>query len=187
MKKKDYCNYDWFHILKKWQDMGRVGLTVHALATLCKRSPYQILRELVACEWTSWQHCDFVKATVFNVDDYPYDAGDPLDGNEYETADGPTGYQRPMYDIEKCREQLRTYPWPLYKNIVIGVGKKQLSFCNEDDYYDDSDCACCCFSCCDCDGKAVVIPKNDLTRTKLLGFIKGASQIWTSPKRKVTH
>jgi len=184
-KKKDYCNYDWFHILSKWNDMGRTGLTIHALASLCQRSPFQILRELQACVWTSWQYCGEVKATVFDVDDYPQEAGVPLSGDEdlYD-LELPAYFQRCSSEITSCREQLKTYPWPIYQNIVRGVGEKTLSFYRNDEYL------CGCESCYDCDGlcKAdLPDPAHDTSLKQMQKFISENSHKWTSPKRKATH
>lgn len=107
MKSTPRYDYDWCLAIKYWRGKyQRSGLTLHALASICKRDPLQLLEEIEAHPGTTWGFCSVVLAPVFRI---------------FSGTVEPD-YRRPASVLLTARKLLKQYPWPKYKGIVAGKG-----------------------------------------------------------------
>ena len=107
----------WKTVLRRWHaDIGRDGLTVHALATICNRSPAKILSEMQKAALRFDRNdeillgftCTTIRAPVFRLSDFESNA-------QTEGA------------LESAAELLKKYPWPKYKSIRNSSGQLTLT------------------------------------------------------------
>lgn len=121
-KFRKYLNikyYDWKYINQAWyEELGRGGLSIHALATICGRKPEKILHEMEADETNGV---------------YMYICGDAWD-----VAGGGMGLPAFSFDptskwfdkdvYEDAKEALRLFPWPEYQGFQHWKGQKKATF-----------------------------------------------------------
>ena len=102
---------DWKRVLWNWRARGRMGLTIHALATICQRPPQDIIREIKRSPTNqiTLSHC--------------YEVGGPVFHFRLDNYRG----RRPSKTWQEVYETLRRWPWPEFKGIMRGVGCKTMT------------------------------------------------------------
>ena len=103
---------DWKRVLWNWRARGRMGLTIHALATICQRPPQDIIREIKRspANQITLSHCYAIKGPVFHFNPY-----------------NDQGRFRSSKVWQEVYETLRRWPWPEFKGIMHGVGCKTMT------------------------------------------------------------
>ena len=117
---------DWERVLWAWQTLKqRSGLSILALATICKRSPNALLKEMDGTDHVEEFWCDVVNGPMLRCEmEYDYDSSTVL---PYE------GYGDPP-DLSFL--YARAWPWPRYRGIrnergqtSTGLTRQELALC----------------------------------------------------------
>ena len=98
--------------------MGHDGFTIHALATIVRRPPAVILKELLASEWgVKLSHCLTIKSPVVMPN-----VKTSYDGSTFSWLPSRFNDWNGKAVVPLMKTLLVAYPWPKYKGTKNGEG-----------------------------------------------------------------
>ena len=116
-KKIDW--YDWKYVLQAWHDkLSRGGISIHAVATVCKRSPEDLLAEILADKTPGVGSYICGSAWIVRSNQMGLVG---LTFNPYR-MEGLSSH------LKLIKETLEKYPWPEFKGFQKWKGQEEASF-----------------------------------------------------------
>ena len=108
---------DWQNVLNYWKQCHRMGLTIHALATITGRDPHVLLKEMRAEGHVGAQICHAICAPIFCW----YRTRHPIfDFYDRKTREGLVEVNKGhnlSWAWQLSEVLLKVWPWPKYKGI----------------------------------------------------------------------